>query len=59
METEKKKEMEKRPYERPRLRRIELAAEEVLVVGCKSQSGGIAYLNPPPCSAHHCAGPGS
>jgi hypothetical protein len=31
-----KKEKEKRTYEKPTLRTIELAAEEVLTVGCKT-----------------------
>ena len=31
---------EKRPYETPVLRIIELAAEEVLAVGCKTQQVG-------------------
>lgn len=31
---------DKRPYEKPVLRIIELAAEEVLAVGCKTQNIG-------------------
>jgi hypothetical protein len=32
------KEQPKRAYQKPRLRTIELLAEEVLAVGCKTQS---------------------
>jgi hypothetical protein len=32
-----KKEKEKRTYEKPKLKTIELAAEEVLTVGCKTR----------------------
>ncbi len=46
-------------YEKPILRIIELSAEEVLSVGCKSSSGGFSVASPPPCIAHTCAGPGS
>ena len=34
-----KKEKNKLPYEKPRLRTIELAADEVLAIGCKIQAG--------------------
>jgi hypothetical protein len=46
-----KKEEEKRTYEKPKLRTIELAAEEVLTVGCKTRfldpkgAGGNGCLN--------------
>ena len=46
------KEEKRRPYEKPRLRVSELAAEEVLGVGCKSD-GGIGALQP--CRAQACA----
>lgn len=49
----------KEPYEKPRLRKIELAAEEVLAVGCKLQGSGSAPLGPPPCVSNKCAGVGS
>jgi hypothetical protein len=35
MRSERDKEKEKRTYQKPRLRTIELAAEEVLARGCK------------------------
>lgn len=38
----------KRRYEKPRLRVIELAADEVLAVGCKTDSGG-TNVGPPTC----------
>ncbi|MFP4476236.1 MAG: hypothetical protein ACLFOY_11815 [Desulfatibacillaceae bacterium] len=39
----------RRPYEKPRLRVIELAAEEVLAVGCKlPPPGGRGFGNPAP-----------
>jgi hypothetical protein len=47
-------------YERPRLRVIELKAEEVLAIGCKTQFSGLAPgSNTPPCMVRHCAGKGS
>ena len=39
MQTTKNEEKRKRVYEKPRLRTIELAAEEVLAVGCKLTTG--------------------
>jgi hypothetical protein len=46
-------------YEKPKLRIIELAAEEVLAVGCKTFSGGSAVSGGPTCMIRHCAGLGS
>lgn len=40
MDTDKTKDKIKRTYKKPRLRIIELAAEEVLAVGCKMTAGG-------------------
>jgi hypothetical protein len=37
----------KQTYEKPRLRIIELAAEEVLAVGCKTAPGASATGGPP------------
>jgi hypothetical protein len=48
----------KRPYERPKLRIIDLAAEEVLAVGCKVSDGGIAFGGSP-CPANNCNQAGS
>jgi hypothetical protein len=38
MQPDQTKENKKRAYEKPRLRMIELAAEEVLAVGCKTDA---------------------
>jgi len=51
---------EKQTYEKPRLRTIELAAEEILAIGCKALSSGTAPgSTTPPCMVRHCAGKGS
>ena len=51
---------EKEGYEKPRLRTIELAAEEILSVGCKAVHSGTAFGSPtPPCMIRNCAGKGS
>jgi hypothetical protein len=49
----------KRTYEKPRLRVIELAAEEVLAGGCKLNFGFGAHGSPVSCIAAGCAGIGS
>jgi hypothetical protein len=49
----------KQQYEKPRLRVIELSADEVLAIGCKTGSSGFSPLKPPPCAAHQCAKNGS
>ena len=48
----------KKHYERPMLRIIELAADEILSVGCKTSTGGRAF-GAIPCVAGSCAGQGS
>ncbi|MFZ5905900.1 MAG: hypothetical protein ACOYVJ_00645 [Nitrospirota bacterium] len=50
---------QKQPYEKPRLRVIDLTAEEVLAVGCKTTSSGNAPGKPPPCMRAGCAKLGS
>ncbi|NWF98586.1 MAG: hypothetical protein HXY52_06615 [Nitrospirae bacterium] len=51
---------QKQHYEKPMLRQIELVAEEILAVGCKSLSTGTAPKSAtPPCMIRHCAGKGS
>ena len=55
----KKDEGLKKPYQKPRLRIIELAAEETLAVGCKTAIGGMAVGGLPPCLTNGCAGVGS
>jgi len=37
---------DKKPYQKPRLRTIELVADEVLAVGCKVQNGTSGVGNP-------------
>lgn len=54
---EKKK--KKAKYEKPKLRVIELKAEEVLTTGCKLTSGGSAFGSIATCVANSCSGPGS
>lgn len=50
----------KQHYEKPVLRPIELVAEEILAVGCKSVTTGTAPRSAtPPCMIRHCAGKGS
>ena len=51
-------ERKKRVYEKPRLRVIELAADEVLGIGCKLVSGGSAS-GATPCWANSCGQAGS
>lgn len=48
----------KRSYEKPKLRVIDLAAEEVLAIGCKVSDGGMAF-GASPCPANSCNQAGS
>ncbi len=48
----------KRTYEKPSLRKIDLAAEEIMAVGCKLSAGGSAPLGSP-CTLNNCSSPGS
>lgn len=59
MEPDDTKKDTKRLYEKPRLRTIELAADEVLSAGCKTASTG--GMNPlmDPCLATSCFDLGS
>lgn len=50
---------EKQTYEKPSLRTIELAAEEILAIGCKAVTGMAPGSNTPPCMIRHCSGKGS
>ncbi len=54
MKDGKNQEEKKNTYEKPRLRIIELATEEVLAAGCKLTSGGFAF-DAIPCSANNCS----
>jgi hypothetical protein len=50
----------KRAYQKPRLRTIELLAEEVLAVGCKTLTNpGINPGSPISCTGIVCAMPGT
>ena len=53
METKQKNQKTKKPYQKPRLRVIDLVAEEVLAVSCKLASGGIRNFgnSGPQCKA--------
>jgi hypothetical protein len=59
MKPEQEKEKNKRSYEKPMLRVIELAAEEVLAIGCKQATGATAFGNAVGCIANPCAAQGS
>lgn len=50
MASGKNREKTKQCYKKPKLRTIELAAEEVLVVGCKLSGSGSAVLNESSCT---------
>ena len=50
---------QKNSYSKPQLRRIELKADEILAVGCKSSSGGFNLGSAPPCNVGTCSGLGS
>lgn len=47
------KETDKKPYDKPRLRIIELLAEEVLAIGCKTTPAQTVYV--PLCGSPGCA----
>ena len=54
LENDNKKEQSKQAYEKPRLRVIELAAEEVLAVGCKVNPGDPTGFNNQGCTTGVC-----
>jgi hypothetical protein len=58
MKSDEEKEKRKKPYEKPRFTAIELAAEEVLGVGCKLGLGGSAFGGTP-CPVNYCMQAGS
>jgi hypothetical protein len=58
MKREMKKEEDKRIYVKPKLTKIDLAADEVLSTGCKLFSEGTAPLGTP-CWANNCSLAGS
>jgi hypothetical protein len=47
-------EQTKQVYEKPKLRAIDLTADEVLAIGCKTAHGG--GPNSPSCAVKKCAG---
>ena len=47
--------VEKQPYRQPRLRTIDLVAEEVLAIGCKNV-GTSAPGSPRNCMSNQCSG---
>lgn len=57
MQSENKKNIKLRGYVKPKLRTIELVAEEVLATGCKT--GFSTGPAPPNCLAIGCAADGS
>jgi hypothetical protein len=59
MKSDKDKEKAKQTYQKPKLRTIELAAEEVLAVGCKLVSGGSNFGSPTTCNVPSCSVEGS
>ena len=61
MPEDNKKKPGKKPYQKPKLRTIELVADEVLAVGCKVQSGTTGVNNPKASCAfpRTCYGEGS
>jgi hypothetical protein len=58
MKREMKKEGDKKKYVKPKLTTIELAADEVLSIGCKLLLGGTA-AGAIPCPANNCNQDGS
>lgn len=55
MKTEVESKKKKRPYKKPELKTIELAAREVLAAGCKLDGGGNNFGDEP-CNIGSCAG---
>lgn len=50
---------EKKPYQKPEVKVIDLVAEEVLSVGCKTQISAGAGRSPITCLLAPCSGKGS
>jgi hypothetical protein len=60
LDTAPKKEHNKQAYEKPKLRMIELAADEVMGTACKILGPvGIGSKNNLPCAANQCVSKGS
>ena len=54
MQSKQDKEKEKPSYEKPRLRTIELAAEEVLGTGCKTMAAPMSGVGTSDCLSGSC-----
>lgn len=52
------KKKKRRTYSKPQLRSVDLVADQVLSVGCKTTSSGIAF-GVIPCTANSCGSAGS
>jgi hypothetical protein len=50
---------DRKVYEKPQLRIIELAAEEVLAAGCKTASGSVSAFGAITCFQRPCSASGS
>ena len=59
MQEKSDKRERKRTYEKPKLRIIELATEEVLAVGCKLAIGSGNVAVPNSCTLNNCVVAGS
>jgi len=59
MKSDRKTQAGKLPYRKPRMRRIRLAAEEVLSPGCKLAGGNSAVGASSNCIDNSCSGIGS
>ena len=58
--SENRRPEEKKPYEKPELRVIEMKEEEVLAIGCKMVGGANAFGGLPDCGiANNCVQMGS
>jgi len=57
--TQEQEKTSRAPYEKPRLRTIPLAAEEVLAVGCKTASGAPGKHLGGRCGYAPCSQPGA
>jgi hypothetical protein len=56
---ESREEFGRRPYQAPQLARVDLEAEEVLAIGCKTPRRSAASGSVINCIVRHCAAAGS
>lgn len=54
-----KQQKQQKPYRKPKVRIVDLAAKEVLGVGCKNDGGVGAANTMPPCMNNGCQEDGS